>query len=69
MEQDPVRRPSEIMRAGLNPVLYEELEKVCMRALERQPRDRFATARSFSEALTRSLGHLRGPAIAANLAG
>ena len=69
MEQDPVRRPSEIMRAGLNPVLYEELEKVCMRALERQPRDRFSTAKSFLEALTRSLAHLRGPAIAANLAG
>jgi len=69
MEQDPVRRPTEIMRAGLNPLLYEELEKVCMKALERQPRDRFATAKSFSEALTRSLGHLQGPALAAKIAG
>jgi len=69
MEQDPVRRPSEIMRAGLNPVLYEDLEKVCLKALERQPRDRFATAKGFSQALERSLGQLRGPAVATTLAG
>ena len=51
MDQDPVRRPTEIMRAGLNPILYQDLESVCMKALQRYPRDRHATAKRFSDAL------------------
>ena len=69
MEQEAVRRPSEIMRAGLNPILYQELEIVCMRALQRNPRDRYATAKLFSEALTRALRNLPQPASAPGLAG
>jgi serine/threonine-protein kinase len=69
MEQEAVRRPSEIMRAGLNPVLYQELETVCMRALQRNPRDRYASARLFSEALSLALRNLRQEAAPAGLAG
>lgn len=61
MEQDSVRRPTEIMRAGLNPVLYQDLETVCMKALQRNPRDRYPTAKRFSEALTRAMENVRQP--------
>jgi eukaryotic-like serine/threonine-protein kinase len=65
MEQDSVRRPTEIMRAGLNPVLYQDLETVCMKALQRNPRDRHATAKRFSEALIRAMESARQPGILA----
>jgi len=55
MIQDPVRRPSEIMRAGLNPVLYQELENVCLRALQKDPKDRTPTAEALGEELRRAL--------------
>jgi len=53
MTHDPLRRPSEIMRAGLNPLLYQQLEGVCMRALAREPWNRHPTARDFAEDLER----------------
>jgi hypothetical protein len=56
-----VRRPTEIMRAGLNPVLYQDLETVCMKALQRNPRDRYPTAKRFSEALMRAMENVRQP--------
>ncbi len=59
MVQDPVRRPSEIMRAGLNPVLYQELENVCLKALQREPRDRHPTAKAFGDELDHALESLR----------
>ncbi|HLY08115.1 MAG TPA: serine/threonine-protein kinase [Planctomycetota bacterium] len=55
MMQDPVRRPSEIMRAGLNPVLYQQLEAVCLRALEKNPQDRTPTAEAFADELRGAL--------------
>jgi len=55
MIQDPVRRPSEIMRAGLNPVLYQELENVCLRALQKDPKDRTPTAEALGDELRRAL--------------
>ncbi len=56
MIQEPVRRPSEIMRAGLNPVLYQELENVCLRALQKDPKDRTPSAEALSEELRQALG-------------
>ena len=55
MVQDPVRRPTEILRAGLNPVLYEELENVCLKALHKEPTRRHQTAVAFAEDLVRAL--------------
>jgi serine/threonine-protein kinase len=51
MVHDPIRRPSEIMRAGLNPLLYQELESVCLKALAREPRHRYQTAKDFADDL------------------
>lgn len=56
MLQDPLRRPSEIMRAGLNPVLYEGLENVCLRALERTPASRTPSAEAFAKELRNAMG-------------
>jgi len=53
MTHDPIRRPSEIMRAGLNPLLYEKLEAVCLRSLGREPWNRYPTAKDFAEDLER----------------
>ncbi len=69
MQQEAVRRPSEILRGGLNPVLYAELETVCMRALQRNPRDRHATAKAFAEDLASSMEGLREAAHTTGLAG
>jgi eukaryotic-like serine/threonine-protein kinase len=69
MEQDPVRRPSEIMRAGLNPVLYQDLETVCMRALQKNPRDRYPNARRFSDELAQAVDNTQKPATRSYLAG
>jgi serine/threonine-protein kinase len=55
MVQDTVRRPTEILRGGLNPVLYGELESVCLKALHKDPSKRHSTAKAFAEDLTRSL--------------
>jgi len=62
MVQEPVRRPTEIMRAGLNPLLYQELEKVCLKALQKNPRDRHDSAKAFADELVKSLEPLRHPA-------
>jgi serine/threonine-protein kinase len=56
MIQDPIRRPSEIMRAGLNPVLYQEIENICLRALQKDPKDRTPSAGALVEELQRALG-------------
>ena len=69
MDSDPVRRPTEIMRAGLNPILYQDLESVCMKALQRYPRDRHATAKRFSEALKGAMESARQAGPRANMAG
>jgi eukaryotic-like serine/threonine-protein kinase len=55
MVQDSVRRPTEILRAGLNPVLYEELETVCLQALHKDPTRRHQTAKAFAEDVARAL--------------
>jgi serine/threonine-protein kinase len=55
MVQDTVRRPTEILRGGLNPVLYEELENVCLKALDKDAYRRHPTAKAFADDLTRSL--------------
>ena len=62
MVREPVRPPTEIMRAGLNPMLYQELENVCLKALQKDPRDRQPTAKAFADDLTRALESMREPA-------
>ncbi len=62
MTQDPIRRPSEIMRGGLNPVLYQDLETICLKALSKIPRDRQATARALAEDVARCVGRRSGEA-------
>lgn len=54
MFQDPIRRPTEIMRGGVNPRLYQGLEDVCLRALQRYPEDRTPTVKAFADELRRA---------------
>jgi serine/threonine-protein kinase len=65
MTRDPVPRPTECMRSGLNPLLYQELEKVCLKALQKNPFDRHPTAQAFAEDLSRAR---LGTTVAASLA-
>jgi len=51
MMVEPVRRPSTNLRAGLNPGLLLALDSVCLRALAREPWNRFPTAAAFAGAL------------------
>jgi len=55
MFQDPIRRPTEIMRPGLNPGLYQGLETVCLRALQRYPEDRTPTVKAFADEMRRAM--------------
>jgi len=48
---EPVRRPSTNLRAGLNRGLLLALDSVCLRALAREPWNRFPTAAAFAGAL------------------
>ncbi len=45
------RDPEPLRRAS--PAISQELETICLKALEKSPADRYATARAFSEDLTR----------------
>jgi len=56
MTVEPICRPSTILRAGLNPGLLLALDAVCLRALERNPWDRFPTAEAFARALDGTSG-------------
>ncbi len=55
MLQDPVRRPTEIMRGGLHPRLFQGLEEVCLRALQRYPEDRTPTVKAFADEVRRAV--------------
>jgi serine/threonine-protein kinase len=51
----PVRRPSTTVRAGRPLAIDRVIERICLRALEKNPRRRQATALDFAEALDRWL--------------
>jgi tRNA A-37 threonylcarbamoyl transferase component Bud32 len=53
--KDPVVPPSKVTTAQLNPVHFKTLESVCLKALAKDPADRYATAEQFAEDLTRWL--------------
>jgi serine/threonine protein kinase len=53
--KDPVVPPSKITTAQINPVHFRTLEAVCLKALEKDPAARYATAEQFADDLTRWL--------------
>jgi predicted Ser/Thr protein kinase len=48
--------PSSVMRSQINPVLHRSLEHVCLKAIAKDPKERYATAKAMAEDLTRWLG-------------
>ena len=51
-----VPSPSSVMRSQMNPVLHRSLENVCLKAIARDPKERYATAKALADDLTRWLG-------------
>jgi hypothetical protein len=52
---EPVTPPSKITNLKLNPVMYRNLENICMLALAKDPGHRYPDAASFGQDLTRWL--------------
>ena len=48
--------PSSIMRSQMNPILHRSLENVCLKAIAKEPRERYPTAKALADDLTRWLG-------------
>jgi serine/threonine protein kinase len=48
--------PSSVMRSQINPVLHRSLEHVCLKAIAKDPKERYATAKAMADDLTRWLG-------------
>jgi predicted Ser/Thr protein kinase len=53
--RDPVRPPSKITAYQMNPFLYQALESICLKAMARNPRDRYPTAAAMADDLGRWL--------------
>ncbi|MBI3857402.1 MAG: serine/threonine protein kinase [Planctomycetes bacterium] len=53
--KDPVVPPSKITSVQINPIHFKTLEGVCMKALAKDPGNRYATAEQFAADLTRWL--------------
>jgi tRNA A-37 threonylcarbamoyl transferase component Bud32 len=53
--KDPVVPPSKITSIQINPIHFKTLEGVCLKALSKDPADRYSTAQQFAEDLTRWL--------------
>jgi len=54
---DQVARADPIAPRLLNPALHKDLETICLRCLEKQPRRRYSTAHDVAEELNRFLRH------------
>jgi serine/threonine-protein kinase len=52
---EEVVRPSEVTDVQINPVLYRNLENICLISLSKDPQDRYADAESFARDLTKWL--------------
>jgi len=48
--------PSSVMRSQMNPVLHRSLENVCLKAIAKDPKERYQTAKELADDLTRWLG-------------
>ncbi|MBI3855976.1 MAG: protein kinase [Planctomycetes bacterium] len=48
--------PSSILRSQLDPALHRSLENICLKAIAKDPGDRYATAQAMADDLTRWLG-------------
>jgi serine/threonine protein kinase len=48
--------PSSVMRSQINPVLHRSLENVCLKAIAKDVKERYPTAKAFADDLTRWLG-------------
>jgi serine/threonine-protein kinase len=44
------------MRSQINPILHRSLENVCLKAIAKDPRERYPTAKALADDLTRWLG-------------
>src|SRR5579872_2814316 len=53
--QEAVVPPSKITSVQINPVHFKTLEAICLKALSKDPRDRYPTARAFAADLSRWL--------------
>ena len=53
--KEPVVPPSKITSVQINPLHFKTLEAVCLKALSKEPRDRYPSARAFAADLTRWL--------------
>jgi hypothetical protein len=51
-----VPSPSSVMRSQINPILHRSLENVCLKAIAKDPKERYATAKALADDLTRWLG-------------
>jgi tetratricopeptide (TPR) repeat protein len=51
-----VPSPSSVMRSQINPVLHRSLENVCLKAIAKDPKERYPTAKALADDLTRWLG-------------
>jgi hypothetical protein len=54
--QAEVPSPSSVMRSQMNPVLHRSLENVCLKAIAKDPAERYPTAKAMADDLTRWLG-------------
>jgi hypothetical protein len=48
--------PSSVMRSQINPILHRSLENVCLKAIAKDTRERYPTAKALADDLTRWLG-------------
>jgi serine/threonine protein kinase len=53
--KEPVVPPSKITTVQINPVHFKTLEGICLKALSKDPRDRYPSAQAFAADLTRWL--------------
>ena len=53
--KNPVPLPSSFVKPGTNPTLDRSIENICLKALARNPRERYATAEALANDLTRWL--------------
>src|SRR5436190_8618408 len=53
--KQPVPPPSSLVKPGTNPTLDRAIEAICLKTLEKEPRDRYATAEALANDLTRWL--------------
>jgi len=48
--------PSSVMRSQMNPILHRSLENVCLKAIAKDPAERYQTAKGLADDLSRWLG-------------